>query len=168
MKPFKYARVFLSTFILLIFIDQFVYSFFFPLGCESKGMALTGEEKGYAVALKSGYSYQQMRDFIIHNPKYSIREGREQIYVSRRIDNAEIVLIIYKYELDGFGFKTSDVEKVKYDFYIYRGVSCHTPNWLVSRRINLFIKELNFPQDLENEFVESYVVSQFIPWSFGF
>jgi hypothetical protein len=122
-------------------------------------MSLTGEESGYAVALKSGYSFQQIRDFMANNPKYQVRDGEDQIYLSRTIDNAEIVLIIFKYELDGYMMKKSDVEKVKYDFYIYRGVSCHIPDWLVSKRINLFIRELNFPQALEKEFVERYVVS---------
>ena len=64
--------------------------------------------------------------------------------------------------------KKSDVEKVKYDFYIYHGASCHTPDWLVSKSNDLFIKELNFPKDLEKEFIESYVVLPSINWGFGF
>ena len=168
MKLSKYVWGLLLAIILLILINQFVYSFFFPLGCEAKSMVLKGEMNGYAVALKSGYSFQQIRKFIINNPRYSIRDSGDQLYISRTIDGEEIVLIIFKYELDGFMMKKSDVEKVKYDFYIYRGASCHTPDWLVSRRANSFIKELNFPQDLEKEFMESYVVLPSINWSFGF
>lgn len=131
-------------------------------------MVLKGDQTGYSVSLKSGYSFQQIRDFITHNAKYSIRDSGDQLYISRTIDEEEIVLIIFKYEFDSFMMKKSDVEKVKYDFYIYRGASCHTPDWLISKRINLFIRELNFPQDLEKEFVESYVVLPTVNWSFGF
>jgi hypothetical protein len=168
MKRSKYARGLLLTILLLILINQYVYSFFFPLGCEGKSMVLKGDKTGYAVALKSGYSFQEIRKFIINNPKYSIRDGGWQLYVSRTIDGEEIVLIIFQYELDGFMMRKSNVEKVKYDFYIYRGASCHTPDWLVSQRVNSFIRELNLPQDLEKEFMESYVVLPSISWSFGF
>ena len=168
MKRSKFVRGLLLTIILLILINQYVYSFFFPLGCEDKSMVLKGDKTGYAVALKSGYSFQQIRKFIINNPKYLIRDGGWQLYVSRIIDGEEIVLIVFQYELDGFMMRKSDVEKVKYDFYIYRGASCHTPDWLVAQRVNSFIKELNFPQDLEKEFMESYIVVPRINWSFVF
>ncbi len=168
MKLSKYVWGLLLTIILLILINQFVYSFFFPLGCEDKSMVLKGDQTGYAVALKSGYSFQQMRNFIINNPKYSIRDSGWQFRVSRIIDGDEIVLIIFQYELDSYMMKKSNIEKVKYDFYIYPGANCHTPDWLVAKRVNSFIKELNLPQDLEEEFMESYVVLPSISWSFGF
>jgi hypothetical protein len=166
MKRSKFMWGLLFTVILLILINQFVYSFFFPLGCEKKSMVLKGDQTGYAVALESGYSFQQMRNFILNNPRYSIRDNESQLYVSRTIDGDEIVLIIFQYELDSYMMKKSDVEKVKYDFYIYRGASCHTPDWLVSKRVNSFIRGLNFPPDLEKEFMDSYRVLPSIPWSF--